>query len=100
MLLLYIRILRDSGIIANARVLSDGRVELWLGDATAGIRASAVFARKELGQAARWLAARAVDLYPESRFARVQRLISRWTADARASGPAGPFKIERRAERR
>lgn len=97
MLLLYIRVLYDSGIVATARVLGDARVEVWLGDSRAGIRASAVFARKELDQAARWLARHAVELYPESRFARVQRLLSLWTADAMASGPAA-FRTERRTD--
>lgn len=77
-----IRVLRESDITAAARVLSDGRIEVWLGDARYGIRASAVFSRQELDEAARWLSLHAVRLYPASQYARVSRLISRWEAGA------------------
>ena len=73
-----IKALNESGIRAAARPLSDGRVELWLGDA-GGIRASALFTRPELNEAARWLKTNAVAIFPDSRFARVQRTMDGWS---------------------
>jgi len=81
-LLRTLKALNDSGICAAARMLSDGRVEVWLGDAEWGIRSSALFAGAELDAAARWLYENAVRLYPQSPFARTARLISRWVATA------------------
>jgi hypothetical protein len=77
-----IRVLCESEITAAARVLSDGRIEVWLGDAQYGIRASAVFSRQELDEAANWLSVNAVKLYPDSQYARVSRLVSGWVASA------------------
>ena len=81
-LLRTLRALNDSGIVAAARVLSDGRVEVWVGDAERGIRSSALFSRLELDEAAHWLSESAVRLYPHSSYARVSQLISGWVAGA------------------
>lgn len=77
-----IRVLCESDITAAARVLSDGRIEVWLGDAQYGIRASAVFSRQELDESVRWLSFHAVRLYPASQYARVSNLLSGWVAGA------------------
>ena len=81
-LFLLLKVLNDCQISAAARMLNDGRVEVWLGDSENGIRASAVFARSELADAARWLSQNASRLYPDSHFARVQHLISAWSSGA------------------
>lgn len=77
-----LKVLNECGICAAARVLSDGRIEMWLGDGERGIRASAVFSAQELDIAMRWLSATASRLYPDSHFARVGRMLSRWVDGA------------------
>jgi hypothetical protein len=81
LLLRTLQVLNDSRICAAARVLSDGRIEVWLGDAEHGIRGSAMFEPTQLDQAARWLSDNAVKFFPESRYARVSRLISVWVME-------------------
>ncbi len=81
-LLKMLKILNASHVCAAARVLSDGSVEVWLGDADYGIRASALFSRSEMDLAARWLSDNAVKFYPRSPHARVARLLSGWVAGA------------------
>jgi hypothetical protein len=81
-LLRTLKVLNDSGIAAAARMLSDGRVEVWLGDTERGIRSSALFSGVQLDEAARWLSESAVRLYPGSSYARVAGLISGWVAGA------------------
>lgn len=81
-LLRTLKVINDSGIAAAARKLSDGRVEVWLGDAERGIRCSALFSEAELDEAARWVSESAVRLYPRSSYARVAELISGWVAGA------------------
>ena len=81
-LLRTLKVLNDSGICAAARMLSDGRVEVWLGDAEWGIRSSALFSGAELDAAARWLSESAVRLYPQSSYARTAQLISCWVERA------------------
>jgi hypothetical protein len=81
MLLRTLQVLNDSRICAAARVLSDGRVEVWLGDSEFGIRGSAVYGASELDQAARWLSDNAVKFFPDSRYARISRLISSWVME-------------------
>ena len=73
-----LKILNDCGICAAARVLSDGRIEMWLGDGERGIRASAVFSARELEAATRWLSMTAARLYPDSHFARVRATLYGW----------------------
>ena len=80
-----LKVLNECGICAAARVLSDGRIEMWLGDGERGIRASAVFSAQELESAARWLSSTAVRLYPDSHFARVGRILSGWVDAALAA---------------
>ena len=77
-----LRVLNASQICAAARVLNDGRVEVWIGDAEEGIRASALFSATELGQATRWLSHNAVRFYPASGYARVAGLLAAWTEEA------------------
>ena len=79
---MLLRILNHSGITAAARMPNESAVEVWLGDAEHGVRRSAVFSRRELGKASAWLTGQATQLYPESDFARVQKLLSAWTASA------------------
>lgn len=81
-LFLLLRILNHSGITAAARMPNDAAVEVWLGDAEHGVRRSAVFSRRELGKASAWLTEQATLLYPKSGFARVEKLLSAWTASA------------------
>lgn len=81
-LLNTLKALNESGISAAARLLSDGHVEVWLGDAEWGVRSSALFSGEELDVAARWLSDNAVRLYPDSHYAAVARLISGWVAGA------------------
>jgi hypothetical protein len=81
-LFLLLRILNHSGITAAARMPNEAAVEVWLGDAEHGVRRSAVFSRRELGKASAWLTEQATYLYPQSDFARVEKLLSAWTASA------------------
>lgn len=81
-LFLLLKALNHSGITAAARMPNDAAVEVWLGDAEHGVRRSAVFSRRELGKAAAWLSANAVQLYPDSGFARVRKLLDAWAASA------------------
>lgn len=81
-LLRTLKVINDSGIAAAARMLSDGRVEVWLGDAERGIRSSALFSSSELDDAAHWVSESAARLYPRSSYARVSELISGWVAGA------------------
>lgn len=81
-LFLLLKALNHSGITAAARMPNDAAVEVWLGDAEHGVRRSAVFSRRELGKAAAWLSENAVQLYPDSGFARVKKLLRTWTASA------------------
>ena len=85
-LFLLLRILNHSGITAAARMPNEAAVEVWLGDAEHGVRRSAVFSRRELGKASAWLSDQATQLYPRSDFARVQKLLSAWTASAEQEG--------------
>ncbi len=85
-LFLLLKVLNHSGITAAARMPNDAAVEVWLGDAEHGVRRSAVFSRRELGKAARWLTEQAAQLYPQSEFARVQRMLLGWTASAEQKG--------------
>lgn len=77
-----LRVLNECGICAAARVLSDGRIEMWLGDGERGIRASAVFSAQELEAAISWLSATAARLYPDSQFARVRKMLAAWVVRA------------------
>jgi hypothetical protein len=85
-LFVLLRVLNQSGIIAAARMPNDAAVEVWLGDAEHGVRRSAVFSRRELGKAAAWLSEQAANLYPQSGFARVRRLLDAWTEAAERAG--------------
>jgi hypothetical protein len=82
-LFLTLRTLRASGITAGSEPTDDGKMLVWLlgpGDAKRdAVRDSAHF--YEFGEAADWLAAQALKLFPKSDFAKVARIF----ADALAS---------------
>jgi hypothetical protein len=80
-LFLMLKVLNHSGITAAARMPNDAALEVWLGDAEHGVRRSAVFSRRELGKAVAWLSENAGRLYPQSEFARVQKLLGSWAAE-------------------
>jgi hypothetical protein len=73
-LFLTLRTLRASGISAGSEPTDDGRMLVWLAGPGDQERDSAHF--YEFGEAADWLAAQALKLFPHSDFAKVARLFT------------------------
>ena len=81
-LFLLLVILREDGIAACVRTLTDGRLEVWLGDEDA-VRGYALFAPGAYAEAWSWLAQKAANAYPASGFARVRLTLRAWGAESR-----------------
>ena len=77
-----LRLLGISGILAAAIREPGGRLRLWIGDSTHGVRETATVRPQD---APAWLEARALQHYPDSSFARVRRFISAARAAAAKS---------------
>jgi hypothetical protein len=63
--------LHDSEINVEISVFNDAEWRAKLGDPVNGYRAEQIFG--SLGQAAKWLRAKAIEIYPKSEFAKAYR---------------------------
>jgi hypothetical protein len=80
-----LKVLNASDISAAASLTPEETVGIWLGDASHGIQAYAFFRLDELDLAARWLAGKAVELFPDSPFAKTSRTIAKMVQSVPAS---------------
>ncbi len=78
-----LRLLGISGILAAAIRESSGRLRLWIGDSSGGVRETASVPPEE---APAWLEGRALHHYPDSSFAKTRRLLA---AAMRAAAKSG-----------
>jgi hypothetical protein len=69
--------LHASGIAAAAKITTDGKLEVSLGDGDKGICDSTQYEPHQASQAAAWLAASALIHYPASDFSKVLKFITR-----------------------